>query len=175
MCGPSISIGSVSEVAPDFHARFSARSRTYVYAVLTGEVPDPFLASTTWHFKGDLDVPGMAEAAGHLLGEHDFSAFGRLTDPEGSPVRVLFELDCRGAGRVVRIVARASSFIQQMVRSVAGTLVDVGAGKISPDDLARILAAGDRSRAGVVAPPHGLCLVSVEYDEGWSVPFDHLK
>jgi tRNA pseudouridine38-40 synthase len=174
MCGPSISIASVVEVADGFSARFSARSRTYVYAILTSPVPDPFLAATTWHVRGDLDVAAMNEAAGHLLGEHDFSSFGRVVDPEGSTVRTLFDLRAVPGGPLVKIKARAGSFIQQMVRSLAGTLVHVGQGKIDPDAMPAILESRDRGLAGPVAPPHGLCLVAVEYDEGWS-PFDQPK
>ena len=172
MCGPSIAFSGCREMAEGWHARFSARSRTYVYALLEGEVPDPFLARTTLHHPRALDLDAMNEAAGHLLGQHDFSSFGRPPERDGSAVRNLYELGCSRAGRVVRIKARANAFIQQMVRSLVGTLVQVGEGRRSPDDLAQVLAARDRAAAGPVSPPHGLCLVSVEYDEGWSRPFD---
>ena len=175
LCAPTISVHAAQVVPDDFSARFSARSRTYVYAVLISDVPHPFLETTAWRIRSELNVEAMNEAAGHLLGEHDFGSFGRTIDPEGSAVRNLFELRASRQDGVVRIKARASSFIQQMVRSLAGTLVDVGAGKMSPGDLPGILEGRDRNLAGRVAPPHGLCLVSVEYDEGWSRPFDHLK
>jgi tRNA pseudouridine38-40 synthase len=170
MCGPPISLHGLSIASAGWHARFSARSRTYMYALLESEEPDPFLTRTTWHQPGRLDVEAMNEAAGHLLGERDFSSFGKLPDGSASPVRDLFELRCIRRGRVVRIRARANAFIQQMVRSLIGTLVQVGQGKRSPDEIPTILGARDRSAAGPVAPPHGLCLVSVEYDEGWSRP-----
>ena len=169
MCGPAIAVTSCTPAAEGFHARFSARSRTYVYAVLEGEVPDPFLAKTTLHHPGPLDLDAMNEAAGHLLGPHDFTSFGRV-EPQARPERVLFELRCGRSGRLVRIRARANAFIQQMVRSLAGTLLEVGAGKRTPDEMPGVLAARDRSAAGPVAAPHGLCLVAVEYDEGWSRP-----
>ena len=170
MLAPDIAITEASQVADDFHARFSARSRTYVYALLEGIVPDPFLADTTvWHPE-PLDLDAMSEAAGHLLGPHDFSSFGRLSEPDAPAERVLYELRATRDGRIVRIRARANAFIQQMVRSLVGTLVQVGEGKRSPDELPAILAARDRAAAGPVAPPHGLCLVSVEYDDGWSRP-----
>lgn len=167
---PHISIWAVTAAAHDFHARFSARSRTYVYAILTGEVPDPFLAPTTLYHPKDLDVPSMNEAAGHLVGHHDFSAFGRVPEPDASPERVLFELRCTRDGRLVRVRARANAFIQQMVRSLVGTLIHVGTGKIDPGEVPAILAGRDRGSAGPVAPPHGLCLVSVEYDNAWKAP-----
>jgi tRNA pseudouridine38-40 synthase len=172
MCGPAIGVWSCSEVDGDWHARFSARSRLYVYAVLESEAPDPFLARTTYRRPRPLDIIAMNEAAGHLVGEHDFSSFGRVLSPEGSAVRTLYELKATRDGRIVRIKARANAFIQQMVRSLVGTLVEVGEGRRTPDEMPTVLEARDRAAAGLVAPPEGLCLVSVEYDEGWSRPVD---
>jgi tRNA pseudouridine38-40 synthase len=169
MCGPEIAVWKCEPAADGFHARFSALSRTYVYAVLEGDVHDPFLARTTLLHAPSLDVDTMNEAAGHLIGAHDFASFGRV-EAGGSSERVLFELSCSRVGRLVRIKARANAFIQQMVRSLVGTLLEVGSGKRSPDEIPGILAARDRSAAGPVAPPHGLCLVAVEYDSGWSHP-----
>jgi len=171
MLAPNISVWAVSAVAPDFHARFGARSRTYVYAILQADVPDPFLAPTTLYHPGPLDVAAMNEAAGHLTGPHDFSSFGRVPEPDASAERILYELRCTRDGDLVRIRARANAFIQQMVRSLVGTLLQVGEGRIVPDEIPALLAARDRSAAGPVAPPHGLCLVSVEYDDAWKAPF----
>jgi tRNA pseudouridine38-40 synthase len=168
MLAPNVSVSRCGRVAGDFHARFSARSRTYVYALLEGGIPDPFLARTSLHHPGPLDLAAINEAAGHLVGSHDFSSFGRVTEPKASPERVLYELRCSKRGRILRIRARANGFLQQMVRSLVGTLIHVGEGKRSPADMAEVLDARDRSAAGPVAPPHGLCLVSVEYDDGWS-------
>lgn len=170
MCGPSIAAGRCSEAREGFDARSSARSRTYVYALLEGDAPDPFLASTSWYHPLSLDIDAMNEAAGHLVGEHDFSSFGRVPD-DASAHRNLYELRCSRSGHLVRIRARANAFIQQMVRSLVGTLLQVGEGRRSPDEMTPVLGARDRAAAGPVAPPHGLCLVSVEYDEGWSRPW----
>lgn len=174
MCGPAIAIQGCTQVSGDFNARFSARSRTYVYALLEGALPDPFLARTTLYHPEPLDLGAMNEAAGHLIGPHDFSSFGRVP-PEQSAERVLYELAGRRSGTIVRIKARANAFLQQMVRSLVGTLVQVGEGRRSPEEMSAILAARDRTAAGPVVPPHGLCLVAVEYDEGWSRPFDPAK
>jgi len=174
LCGPSIAVNSVIRVPEDWHARFSARSRTYVYAVLQAPVHDPWLAGTSFHHPGGLDVAAMNEACGHLVGEHDFSAFGRVAEAL-SPQRNLWELRWTQSGHLLRLRARASSFIGQMVRSLAGTLIRVGEGRGSPDDMPTVLASRDRGAAGPVAPPHGLCLVSVEYDDGWSRPFDPFR
>jgi tRNA pseudouridine38-40 synthase len=171
MLGPHVAITSCTQAPDDFHARFSARSRTYVYAILDGPQPDPFLARTAWHRPTELDVDRMDEAAGHLVGPHDFSSFGRVDDG-GSADRTLFELSCTRDGRVVKLHARANSFIQQMVRSIVGTLAYVGEGRRDPGDIPGVISASDRSAAGPVAPPHGLCLVSVEYDDGWSSPVE---
>jgi tRNA pseudouridine38-40 synthase len=170
MCGPSIAVTRCTRAPDDFHARFSARSRTYVYAILDGDTPHPLLARTTHHHREVLDVEAMNEAAGHLVGAHDFSSFGRVAEPGASAQRLLFELACRRAGRIVTVRARANAFLQQMVRTLVGTLLEVGAATRSPDDVVGVLAGRDRSAAGPVAPPHGLCLVSVEYDDGWSRP-----
>jgi tRNA pseudouridine38-40 synthase len=170
MLSPWIAVGSCNAAHPDFHARFSARSRTYMYAILEGEIPSPFLASTTLYHPEPLDVGLMNEAGGYLVGEHDFSSFGRVEENQ-SAVRNLFELRTWRDDRLVKIRARANSFIQQMVRSLVGTLVQVGEGRRQVEEVIDILSARDRAMAGPVAPPHGLCLVSVEYDEGWSRPF----
>jgi tRNA pseudouridine38-40 synthase len=170
MLRPSIAVSAARPAKEAWHARFDARSRTYVYAVLRSEAPDPFLAGTTLYHPEPLDVPAMQEAAGHLVGEHDFASFGRVPEPEISTTRTLFELTVDQSGDLVRVRARANSFIQQMVRSLVGTLLQVGQGRRSPDDVVAVLAARDRGAAGPVAPPHGLCLVAVEYDDGWSVP-----
>ena len=171
MLSPDIAVSSVTVVDPDFHARFSALSRMYVYAILTGDIPDPFLSRTSLYHPGPLDVDAMNEAAGHLVGPHDFSSFGRVPEGAGAD-RLLYELRCWRSGGLVRVRARANAFINQMVRSLVGTLIQVGQRRRDPGEMPAILAARDRSAAGPVAPPHGLCLVSVEYDDGWSRPLE---
>jgi len=170
MCGPHIAVSMCSIAADDFHARHSARSRTYAYALLEGNVPDPFLAATALYHPESLDVDAMNEACGHVLGERDFSSFGRV-EVGASPLRNLYEFHVARTGRVIRVRARANGFLQQMVRSLVGTIITVGEGRRSPDEMLDVLKAKDRAAAGPVAPPHGLCLVSVEYDAGWSRPF----
>ena len=165
---PQIVIAECRYVPEDFSARFSARSRTYIYGILQRDVPDSFLAATTWYHPEPLDVDAMNEAAGHLVGPHDFRSFGRLSDPTAPSERVLYELRCRRQGGLIRVRVRANAFLQQMVRSLVGTLASVGEGRRGPDEIRAVLEARDRSAAGPVAPPHALCLVSVEYDEGWS-------
>ncbi len=174
LCSPSIAVNRIIRAPEDWHARFNARSRTYVYAVLHAPVHDPWLTGTSLHHPGELDIAAMNEACGHLVGAHDFSSFGRVAGGL-SPERNLWELRWAQSGHLLRLRARASSFIGQMVRSLVGTLISVGEGRRSPDDMPAILASRDRSAAGPVSPAHALCLVSVEYDAGWSRPFDPFR
>lgn len=164
MCGPAIAILDAGEAPAGFDARFSASARTYEYGLFTRITPDPFARHTTWHFPHPLDRDLMGKAAGALLGEHAFDSFGRVEEGK-SPVRRVEAIDIEHDGDLTTIRITANSFIQQMVRSIVGTLVQVGTGKIHPDEMDRILHSRDRAQAGPVAPPHGLFLVSVEYPE----------
>lgn len=164
MCGPEVAVLEIAEVAEGFDARFSATSRTYEYGILNRPVHDPFARHTTWHFPQPLDEQLMAKAAQALLGEHTFESFGRVEEGK-NPVRRIEEIHIERDGDLVSIRVTANSFLQQMVRSIVGTLVQVGVGKIHPDDMDGILHARDRAAAGPVAPPHGLFLVSVSYPE----------
>jgi tRNA pseudouridine38-40 synthase len=132
-------------------------------------VPDPFLAATSWHVAPPLDLRAMQAACDPLIGEHDFSSFCRR--PKGEPDasltrRVLdarWEPDPAAGDGVLRFWIEATAFCHQMVRSITGTLVDVGLGKRHAADVMAALQARDRSAAGPVAPPHGLCLWEVVY------------
>lgn len=164
MCGPAVAVLEAAETAQGFDARFSAVSRTYEFALFTREAPDPFSRHTTWHHPEALDVQAMGKAAQALLGEHDFSSFGRVEAGQ-SPVRRIESIEVEEQGDLVLIRISANGFIQQMVRSIVGTLVKVGEGRLEPEAVDGILHTRDRSAAGPVAPPHGLFLVSVGYPE----------
>ncbi|MDQ4148964.1 MAG: tRNA pseudouridine(38-40) synthase TruA [Actinomycetota bacterium] len=164
MCGPAIAVLAVDEATPGFDARFSAEARTYEYAIFTREVHDPFCRHTTWHHPQALDVTLMEKAAQALIGEHSFESFGRV-EPGKSPVRRVESIEIQQEGDLISIAITANSFLQQMVRSIVGTLVQVGTGRIDPESVDSILHARDRSAAGPVAPPHGLFLVAVGYPE----------
>ncbi|MGH9057555.1 MAG: tRNA pseudouridine(38-40) synthase TruA, partial [Acidimicrobiales bacterium] len=137
------------------------------YTVRNHPVPDPFTARTAWHVPAALNLPAMRLACDPLHGDHDFSSFCRRPPAEGaSLVRVV--RDARWVdlgGGLLRFEIEASSFCQQMVRSVVGTLVEVGRGKKRAGDMAAILRARSRPAAGQLAPPHGLCLWEVGYPE----------
>jgi tRNA pseudouridine38-40 synthase len=171
MCGPEIAIIEISEAPESFDARFSALSRTYEYAIMTREVHDPFSRHTTWQRPGPLDVEAMSKAAQSLLGEHDFTSFGRVEEGK-TPMRRVTSIEIEEEGDLVLIRITANSFIQQMVRSIVGTLVAVGSGKILAAGVDAILHARDRSTAAPVAPPNGLFLTSVEYGDLPTDPFD---
>lgn len=164
MCGPAISILEAGEAPEGFDARFSAAARTYEYGIFTRLAPDPFARHTTWHLPYGLDKDLMGKAAAALLGEHAFDSFGRVEEGR-NPVRRVESIEIEHDGDLMTIRITANSFIQQMVRSIVGTLVQVGLGKIHPDEMDRILHARDRAEAGPVAPPHGLFLVSVAYPD----------
>lgn len=173
MVGPEISVVSSDEVGADFDARRSARMRRYRYTILNRAVGVPLLRRSTWHVRSPvLDLAAMAEAAQVLVGTHDFSSFCRRvvvrTDGGGrrelDRTREVLETAWIDLGDdMIRFDIGARSFCQQMVRSVVGSLVEVGSGTQSPEWFGDLLAARDRNMAGPVAPPQGLCLWEVVY------------
>ena len=172
MCRPDISLRDPEWVSDDFHARFSARWRRYRYHVWNDRVHDPLRTDLTWHVARSLDVEAMRDASVALLGEHDFTSFCRVPDPfpDGrvpSMVRTLLAIDIDAIGDegLLRFEITGTAFCHQMVRSIVGTLVDIGLGKIEGSQLPTILASRDRASAGQVAPPHGLILWEVGYDD----------
>ena len=178
LCGPDISVRDVDWVDGSFSARFSATARTYRYHVWNDRAPNPLLARTTWHVPLEIELDSMNRAAATLPGEHDFASFCRRPKPgsgfdEPSLVRhvhaAFWTCPDEPWGRsLLRFEISASSFCHQMVRSIVGTLVDVGLGRRSADSVSATLAALDRNAAGQVAPPTGLVLWSVDYSgERW--------
>jgi tRNA pseudouridine38-40 synthase len=162
---PAIIVRS-AEIAPDtFDARRSATGRRYRYTVVNRPVPDPFLAATAWHVEPPLDVRAMRLACDPFYGEHDLSTFCRRPPAEGaSLVRQVRFVDWVDLGQgLLRFDIEASSFCQQMVRAIVGTMVDVGLGKRRAGEMSGVLRARDRAAAGQLAPPHGLCLWEVTY------------
>jgi tRNA pseudouridine38-40 synthase len=173
MCGPYVVVRSGEWCDdPEFSARFSARWRHYRYTVLDQPVAVPALSATAWHVPQPLDLAAMQLGCDPLIGEHDFSSFCRKPKvPADQPApslkrRVLLAQWYRvhsDYGDLLRFEVRANAFCHQMVRSIVGTLVDVGSGKLRGGDVRGILLARDRQAAGQVAPPHGLTLWEVGY------------
>ncbi len=188
--GPEIVVREASEVADDFSARFSATGRSYRYHLHNQSVPDPFSARTAWWVDRQLDIGAMSSACPHLIGEHDFSSFCRQPKPRPAPdgaierpsmVRRVTEArwlrvpeesaesvgdapSATGHLGPLRFDIAGSAFCHQMVRSIVGFMVAVGAGKRTADELPSVLAARDRSAAEQPAPPHGLTLWAVDYE-----------
>jgi tRNA pseudouridine38-40 synthase len=170
---PTIAVRDVAWTDdPGFNARYDAEWRHYRYHVLNSAVPDPFFAGTTWHVPQPLQLWAMQLACDPLIGEHDFTSFCRRPKvPEGATQPSLRRRVIRADWRLVpgdhpgllRFEIRANAFCHQMVRSIVGTLVDVGLGKIHAGDVRGILLSQDRRAAPTVAPPHGLVLWEVGY------------
>ena len=163
MLGPEVAVQRVRWAPAGFNARFSATGREYRYRIDTAEVPDPFTARFVWQRPGVLSVRAMRQAAAALVGERDFASFCRSPNPPAGTVRNLRRLSVSVRGTRLDVGAEANAFLHQMVRSLVGTLVAVGEGRIPPDGMAHILAARNRSTAGHIAPPTGLALMRVRY------------
>ena len=170
LLAPAIAVREATWATEDFDARFSARWRHYRYDVWNAPTPNPLLAGRAWFVPQPLVLWAMDAACDPLIGEQDFASFCRRprdTDDRVPLVRTVLAAswraleDCSG---LLRFEIRANAFCHQMVRSIVGTLVDVGLGKATPGDVRGILLAGDREAAGQVAPPHGLTLWEVGYE-----------
>lgn len=168
LTGQGLVVRDVRLARQGFSARFDAVSREYRYRIVAGSVPPLFLGRFAWHVAGDLDPAAMAEAAGHLVGEHDFRSF--CVTESGRDKRTVRRLDAveifddehlGEACLTVRVVGNA--FLHSMVRVIVGTLVEVGAGRRSPEWVAEAIEARDRTAAGPTAPAPGLTLWRVEY------------
>jgi tRNA pseudouridine38-40 synthase len=160
---PEVVVRAAELVPDDFDARRSATGRAYRYTIVNRAVADPFLAAVAWHVERPLDLAAMRLGCDPIHGEHDFASFCRRP-PTGSLTRRVRDARWVELGDgVLRFDIEASSFCQQMVRSLVGTLVDIGTGRRRAGEMAAMLRARDRSVAGQIAPPHGLCLWEVSY------------
>jgi tRNA pseudouridine38-40 synthase len=153
----------VQVVDESFNARFSARSKFYCYRIRTGAVVSPFEYKYVYHHRERLDLRSMQSAALVLLGKHDFSAFTVGGSESESHVRTLTRLDVDEQDGLISIEAEAEGFLRYMVRTIVGTLLEVGRGKIGASDLSRILESRSRVEAGPTAPAPGLTLLRVDY------------
>jgi tRNA pseudouridine38-40 synthase len=172
---PDVRVLAVAEAPPAFHARFSARSKTYRYLLRNGAIAVPFERTSVWHVPEPLDVERMRTAAGALLGTHDFSAFQSAGGSVATTTRTLLRSEVRplpvpphdlhapDVGTLLAYEVEGNGFLRHMVRAVVGTLVEVGRGRRSPDTMAALTGGAARAQAGPTAPPHGLYLVRVDY------------
>jgi tRNA pseudouridine38-40 synthase len=159
----AIAVRAVAEAAADFDARRSARGKLYRYQIWNDDSRSVALDRFVWHLKRPLDVARMRAAAVPLVGRHDFAAFRAADCERRTTTRTVRRLDVVRVGALVTVDVEAEAFLKNMVRILAGTLVEAGLGKRSPEDVARALASGDRRLAGATAPARGLTLVRVYY------------
>ena len=162
---PDIVCLEAAECGADFNARFSAKGKCYSYYILNSKLPDAFLRGYSWHFPYKIDIDNMKKAASAFLGEHDFVGFAASGFTVAETVRRIYSLDIEKKGELIKITVKGNGFLYNMVRIIAGTLAFAGCGKIDPCDMADIIESRDRKRAGITAPPQGLCLEEVYYDE----------
>jgi tRNA pseudouridine38-40 synthase len=158
-----IAVIDVQEAPERFHARLNAKRKRYVYRIWTSPIPNVFERRYLCHLGQALDVPAMRQAASMLIGTHDFRSFCGLRRFKKSTQRTIFSIEIAVLGPEVRITYEGNGFLNQMVRILTGTLVEVGLGLRTPDEMPAILAALDRSAAGRTMPPEGLCLEEVGY------------
>lgn len=158
-----IAIKHIQEVEPEFHARFHAKGKTYLYQIWQTEVQDPFQRKYLWHVRQKLNVDAMNEAAQAFLGTHDFTTFTNAKSKKKSMERTIEKIDIQKEGHMLTIRITGDGFLHNMVRKMVGMLVEVGQGELSPADVVKSLEAKDRSHNSPLAPAQGLFLEKVHY------------
>jgi tRNA pseudouridine38-40 synthase len=158
-----IIITSVQEMFPDFHARFDARAKTYCYQIFNSDSGSIYHQRFSWHIRRKLNVSVMREASKHLIGCHDFRSFQAASCGAETSIRTIFAIHILQRKQLIRFFIKANAYLHRMIRNIVGTLVDVGTGKIAPNDVLEILNRKDRKLAGVTAPSQGLFLMKVYY------------
>ena len=159
----SIVIKSAEEVDERFHSRYSVKSKKYRYTINNSEYGSAIYREMEYHFPQKLDIKKMQEAAKYFEGEHDFKGFKASGTSSKSSVRTIYKAEVIKEGDRVYIELTGNGFLYNMVRIISGTLLDVGIGKIKPEEIREIIESKDRKRAGKTLPAHGLCLVEVNY------------
>ncbi len=160
----AIAASEAVEVPQEFHARKCAGSKTYLYRVLNRLPRSPLEGRYAHHCPGSLDLKAMQEAMSTLLGRHDFSAFARReAGDRRSPLRTVLRAECWREGQIVNLLLQADGFLQKMARCIVGTVLEVGGGARSLEEMAELLRTRERARVGASAPPQGLFLAQVEY------------
>lgn len=158
-----VSILDAQEVEDEFHARFSCVGRRYLYRILNRRAPPALDRGKVWHVAKPLDVDAMHEGAQHLVGHHDFTTFRSVNCQSDSPVKTLDSLTVERLGNEIHVCAAARSFLHHQVRSMVGSLAQVGLGRWTPGDVKKALDAKDRAALGLNAPPEGLYFVEALY------------
>src|SRR5262249_36179500 len=158
-----IRVLDVVPVPDSFNARFSAVQKTYRYRIWTADVVSPFLRRYVYHYRGDLDIENMRRSGESLLGRHDFTAFTVASSDAEDHIRTLLRLKFEHQTNEIAMIITADGFLRYMVRTIVGTVLDVGRGKRTVSSVTDALESLDRSRSGPSAPANGLTLVSVDY------------
>ena len=159
-----IVIRACEPVSEAFHARYDAKSKTYRYRIFNQPIPAALYRQYAWHIKKTLNMESMQEALTGIVGTQDFKAFEGTGSPRAHTVRTVMKAQLTGEQGFVVLKIKADGFLKFMVRNIVGTLVDIGLGKRTPGDIETILASKDRNQASATAPPHGLFLMSVDYE-----------
>src|SRR5205085_2452842 len=168
---PDVRVSAVELVPADFHARYSARGKTYRYRLFNAPYLSPFLARFAHHDARAFDLERMTECARLFIGEHDWTAFSAAQADVQTRVRRVTRLDvserwsATGRGRLIEVSASADGFLRYMVRAIVGTLLEVGRGEREPETITQAIAAGNRALVGATAPAKGLTLIKVHYDD----------
>jgi tRNA pseudouridine38-40 synthase len=160
---PDIAIREVAEMPPDFHPRKDALGKLYRYTIYNTQLRSPLNRLKSWHLKGELDLSAMRKAAMHFVGEKDFAAFRAAKCCAKTTIRRIDALEIHRDNDFIFIDVKGNGFLRNMVRIIVGTLVEVGRGAMSPDEISGLLEGRDRVKSGITAPPQGLCLVEVFY------------
>ncbi len=158
-----IRVTDTGEAEISFHARYSAKSKTYVYCILNAPNSSPFLDRYVWHIHYPLNILAMDNAAKVIIGDHDFSAFKKKDEVYKSNVREVFRARVKNKGSIIYFIIEARGFLRYMVRNIMGSIVLVGSGKITIDEFIKILESKDREKAGPTAPARGLFLRKIKY------------
>ncbi len=159
----TVGVVSAEDVPLDFHPRFDAVGKLYGYRILSRVLPSPFIGRYAWHLPTPLDVGAMQEAGGRLIGRHDFVAFSSSGSSVQDTVRTLSRLDVWRDGELIEVRVEADGFLYMMARRIVGTLVEVGRGRRSVEEVGLIVESRDRTRVPAIAPPQGLSLIKVIY------------
>lgn len=167
---PDIRILGSEEVPPEFHPRFTAHTKTYLYQIDNNRIPDPLQRLYRYHYSYPLDLARMQEAAEYLVGEHDFTSFvnpdSQVFEHNGDAVRTIYEISVTGsADGSVAFRISGNGFLYHMIRIIVGTLLQVGTGRRRPEDIPEILAEKDRTAAGPTVPANGLLLQKLDYGD----------
>jgi tRNA pseudouridine38-40 synthase len=160
---PDIAVREAVEAPVGFNPRYDAQGKHYRYTIHNGRRRSPLCRLYAWHLPRTLDLAKMRQTADQLVGEHDFAAFRTTGCAARTTVRRIFSVEVARAGDFVQIDVKGSGFLRNMVRIIAGTLVEVGLGKLSPEDVGKLLTAPGKSTAAMTAPAKGLCLMEVFY------------